>query len=108
MLQEPGDRVNRLVYHGHADQSLKQVKLVELALDRDGLVLIKGSRSMNTTLFWLALAIFLQVFFFSWQKKEKYEHKWEDIPLSYQMGRTNSCTILPQRDLGSSNFSSYV
>jgi hypothetical protein len=51
MLQKPGDRVNRLLHRGHADQSLKQVGLGEPTLDRDGEVLVQRRNGVSTTFF---------------------------------------------------------
>jgi hypothetical protein len=63
MLQHPGDRVNRLLHRGHADQSLKQGGLGERALDRKGQVLIKCRNDVSTTFFRLRSLLFLQVAF---------------------------------------------
>jgi len=49
VLKQPGDRVNRLLHRGHADQSLKQVGLGEPTLDRDGQVLIQRRNGVSTT-----------------------------------------------------------
>jgi len=43
--------VNRLLHRGHADQSLKQVGLGELTLDRDGQVLVQRRNGVSTTFF---------------------------------------------------------
>ena len=48
-LEEPGDRVHRLVHRSHPHQGLERGGLGEPTPDGDGQVLIQGSDCQNTT-----------------------------------------------------------